>query len=340
MKKYATIGIAFLMVIHYLTHAQPPSSQGTYKGKYRNGMPHGQGKYTWTDGSVYEGDFSYGKISGWGTFKSVDGDVYEGYWYDGKKEGYGTFRWKNGDEYKGYFKNDLREGKGIFVAKNGERYEGEWKNDLAHGKGEYYWANGSKYIGEWKEGKMHGQGILLYANGDIEQGTFKEGKFVPCNCLRQSLTVEEAHKEADAVFYGKVVSINTSKGYDAVEFQVERHWKGKLYPQRRIYLKAEYTSCDHIFFEGNSYLVYAKSEGADTYRADKCSRTVSLDHLQKDLEILAKMPCEGEKTSIQSYSVEESPVCGCNGKSYKNPYEAERSGVKHWKSGWCEEKSK
>jgi hypothetical protein len=331
-----------LLVISILnTSFAQENPQGTYKGKSnRDGLPHGNGKYVWADGSNYSGNFSNGKMDGWGAYIGADGSSYNGDWNMGKKEGYGNFRWKNGDSYSGYFQGDKRSGKGVFVSVLGERYDGYWKNDFAEGKGEYLWANGTKYIGEWKEGKMNGQGILLYADGNVEQGTFENGKYISCKCNRETLTVEDAYKEADAVFYGKITSINTSQGYDAVEFQVERHWKGKLYPQRRIYLRAEYTSCDHIFYEGGYYLVYAKVFGNDVFKADKCSRTVEKEFLQNDLETLSKMPCIEQNVSntVQSYSVEEDTVCGCNGQNYKNAYEAEKAGVKYWKSGWCEKK--
>ncbi|MGC9375584.1 MAG: hypothetical protein ACP5DQ_11160 [Bacteroidales bacterium] len=32
-----------------------------YEGKFKNGLPHGSGKYTWSNGDNYDGQFKKGK---------------------------------------------------------------------------------------------------------------------------------------------------------------------------------------------------------------------------------------------------------------------------------------
>ena len=73
----------------------------TYTGGVRNGMRHGKGKCTWSDGDVYEGDWVDDKQNGKGKYTYDDGDVYEGDWVDGKAHGKGKKTTTNGHVYEG-----------------------------------------------------------------------------------------------------------------------------------------------------------------------------------------------------------------------------------------------
>jgi hypothetical protein len=54
-----------------------------YEGQFEEGaMFHGQGKFTWSDGSYYEGDFKDNTLNGQGRYHSREGDV-TGQWVDG-----------------------------------------------------------------------------------------------------------------------------------------------------------------------------------------------------------------------------------------------------------------
>ena len=64
-------------------------STGTdsYEGEFEAGLPHGEGVYTWADGSVYKGPFRRGLQHGRGTYTSLeDGELqsYEGMWRNGE----------------------------------------------------------------------------------------------------------------------------------------------------------------------------------------------------------------------------------------------------------------
>ena len=57
-----------------------------YVGKFKNGLYHGQGTFTFSDGATYVGKFKNGKESGSGTFTCwVHGAVYVGKFINGMK---------------------------------------------------------------------------------------------------------------------------------------------------------------------------------------------------------------------------------------------------------------
>lgn len=60
-----------------------------FRGVMKEGLRHGKGKITWTDGSYYEGSFKHDIIHGNGFYKYHNGDVYDGYFVDGRKQGKG-----------------------------------------------------------------------------------------------------------------------------------------------------------------------------------------------------------------------------------------------------------
>lgn len=72
-------------------HAEKALPSGDfYTGQWRDNLPHGHGKYLWTDGCMYVGD-----------------------WHRGKTMGKGRFSWPSGATYEGDFKNGYMDGKGI-----------------------------------------------------------------------------------------------------------------------------------------------------------------------------------------------------------------------------------
>jgi len=62
----------------------------SYEGRFRNGLPHGFGKYTWENGDIYEGRWRNGKPHGKGIFKSKTDEgetIIEGTWRNGEFAG-------------------------------------------------------------------------------------------------------------------------------------------------------------------------------------------------------------------------------------------------------------
>jgi len=66
-----------------------------YVGKIMAGEFHGQGTYTWEDGSVYIGWWKDGDMHGQGTLTFPNGDEYDG-------------RWSNNQLYKGTVRTDAQ----------------------------------------------------------------------------------------------------------------------------------------------------------------------------------------------------------------------------------------
>lgn len=55
-----------------------------YKGKWKNNMMHGEGKYHYKDGRIYEGNFVMDRKDGEGKMYFPDGTIIRGIWDKGK----------------------------------------------------------------------------------------------------------------------------------------------------------------------------------------------------------------------------------------------------------------
>jgi hypothetical protein len=60
-----------------------------YVGEIENGLPNGQGTYTWSDGVKYEGGWKDGEKHGQGTHIFPDRYMYVGEHKDGERHGQG-----------------------------------------------------------------------------------------------------------------------------------------------------------------------------------------------------------------------------------------------------------
>ncbi|KAG8062236.1 hypothetical protein GUJ93_ZPchr0003g17181 [Zizania palustris] len=145
-----------------------------YVGNFDGLVPHGLGKYMWTDGALYdgewdkskmtgrgliqwpsgayyEGDFRGGFIDGTGTFKGVDGSVYN--------DGFGEYTWADGNTYTGNWKSGKMNGRGVMQWVNSDTLDCNWLDGLAHGKGYCKYPSGACYIGTWDRGLKDGHDI-------------------------------------------------------------------------------------------------------------------------------------------------------------------------------------
>lgn len=171
--------------------------RGVYEGEFKDGFPHGVGKFVYDNGDVYEGGFECGVRCGIGRCVTAVGAVFEGAWRDDVREGEGTEAWPNGDHYDGAWSNGARTGVGemrygtgdTFVGEweantrkngcltyvTGDQYTGEFVEDMRIGIGTCRFANGDEYEGEWLNDLQDGEGICTYADGAVYTGTWIKG---------------------------------------------------------------------------------------------------------------------------------------------------------------------
>ena len=89
-----------------------------------------------------------------------------------------------------------------------------------------------------------------------------------CDCA--TLTSEESFRQADLIFQGRVVRIESSGLDRIVTFEVKRFLKGPS--TNYISLYQGKSNCDFQFVEGWGYLVYANAVGG-RFVASTCSST-------------------------------------------------------------------
>ena len=115
--KHLLITILFLLLFTSPLFGQPNKTGvlyiwengSSYKGEWKDGKKHGQGKFT------------YGKGKG-------KGDEYVGEFKSGYRNGQGKYFWSNGDKYEGEFKDDKPNGQGTYTWSDGRKYVGEFKD--------------------------------------------------------------------------------------------------------------------------------------------------------------------------------------------------------------------
>lgn len=109
---------ALSIVFTLFSHAQNnckvfvPELQGSYVGKCKKGLAHGQGKAVGTD--TYEGNFRKGLPNGGGVYTWADGAVYTGNWVYGLRNGNGVYKFNiHGKDFiqDGVWKEDKYIGK-------------------------------------------------------------------------------------------------------------------------------------------------------------------------------------------------------------------------------------
>lgn len=181
---------------------------GTFKGQWKDGVPHGLGILHHEDTRRYEGEFREGEVDGYCVEYHEDGSRYEGQWYCGNPSGQGISFRADGGVYEGEWKDGRYHGRGSDTEANGQSYKGEYQFGEPHGRGifrfsdgtwrEGDWVNGSivrgkalliggmQYDGEWKcvdddptRGKLdvpHGKGIMKLPSGEIYDGDFENGE--------------------------------------------------------------------------------------------------------------------------------------------------------------------
>lgn len=115
MKKIFLLATITLTCLHSFSQScevTVPALQGKYTGDCKKNKADGKGKAEGTD--TYEGDFKNGLPSGEGTYTYHNGDYFTGVFKKGVKEGKGEMHYKKTDAadsiIKGFWKNDAYAG--------------------------------------------------------------------------------------------------------------------------------------------------------------------------------------------------------------------------------------
>ena len=191
--------------------------EATWNGACKDGLAHGAGTATWTDGTTpnkLDGTLERGNVSGVATL--VYGDMtYIGTFLHFEAHGQGFFKYPDGGMYEGGIDNGKFQGPGIFQSADRSRYEGEWVADRQEGQGRATFALGGSYEGHWHHGKFDGLGTIVYAgSGRTYTGQFKEGRPVDGSATaapsRQDDTYRIRQREASLGSYIPEVVSNNS----------------------------------------------------------------------------------------------------------------------------------
>ena len=106
-----------------------------YTGKFKHGLFHGKGRFTWPDGVVYEGDFEHGDR--YSRLQAMQSLIC--FFFTGVMVGKGSYTWADGSTYSGDIRNGKREGVGKFVGSSKQVYEGGWRNGRRNGQGKIFY---------------------------------------------------------------------------------------------------------------------------------------------------------------------------------------------------------
>ncbi|KAL9405402.1 hypothetical protein Peur_002374 [Populus x canadensis] len=246
---------------------KPLSNGDVYIGSFKGSLPHGKGKYIWSDGTVYEGDWEEGKITGKGQILWSSGAIYEGDFSGGYLHGIGTFTGLDGSEYRGAWRMNIQHGLGMKRYSNLDIYEGSWKEGMNEGCGRYSWNSGNMYIGNWKGGKMCGRGVMKWENGDVFDGFWLNG-------LRHGSGV---YRFSDGGYYFGMWSMGLKDGKGTF------HPAGTKHPSLRKWGSS--IGCDGI---GRNLLSHSSSINSEEVRVPKpnvlgsLSRKMSISKILKD----------------------------------------------------------
>ncbi|KAM7419808.1 hypothetical protein PAMA_016755 [Pampus argenteus] len=89
------------------------------KAQSCDGLRHGRGQLTFSDGTCYTGQFENGLFNGCGVLVFTDGSRYEGEFVQGKFQGSGVFTRFDGMRFEGEFKNGCVDGYGALSFADG-----------------------------------------------------------------------------------------------------------------------------------------------------------------------------------------------------------------------------
>lgn len=180
---------------YYDTETSNEDFQTIYDGEFRDGLPHGKGKFVYGNDNRYQGDVRNGLPNGTGLFifrTSPPTETTEAIPDEPYLE---RLEWEQpeyANRYYGSVVNGLPSGRGSMVYGkcrnyNGDlrcsRYDGLFRNGVPHGRGTYTHdvcvrRNGQvqciRFSGNFWAGQPNGNGTLSFPNGTTCQGQFND----------------------------------------------------------------------------------------------------------------------------------------------------------------------
>jgi hypothetical protein len=145
-----------------------------YVGPLLDGVPHGEGVITFSDGETFKKVFDKGAYEA--TRKFSNGCTYSGPMYITDPHGaQGTFTFADAMVVTGTFDRG-RFSASKFIEGRGH-YAGSWWCGALDAQGELKCIDGSHYIGEFADDLYQGRGDLSLSNGDKYSGEFKGGRY-------------------------------------------------------------------------------------------------------------------------------------------------------------------
>jgi hypothetical protein len=142
-----------------------PLQSAHYSGGCQNGKAHGHGLAIGKD--IYEGEFANGLPHGQGTYTWLDKNCFTGQFINGVPQVPHVGCYVADPRLRGRYDGECLSGKahGRGKAKGIDLYQGEFIGGVLNGKGTYVQPNGDRYVGQFKEGEISGRGMMIYADG-------------------------------------------------------------------------------------------------------------------------------------------------------------------------------
>lgn len=142
---------------------------GSYKGQIVDGIPHGSGRMTYSDGSYHEGNWVHGKKNGKIRYYDSKTDVMQESIYINGICSRITNEYVVGNRYNDSSSNTT-------TMYGGGSYKGQTVDGIPHGKGRMTYKDGSYYDGDWSNGIMHGKGKFYDSKNNImQEGVYDKG---------------------------------------------------------------------------------------------------------------------------------------------------------------------
>jgi hypothetical protein len=142
-------------------------------------------------------------------------------------------------------------------------------------------------------------------------------------CMCVEVPPANALAEHDAVFEGRVISVERRDGQLIAELEVVQHWKGMERERASVRTAESSAACGVSFEVDTSWLIYADREG-DVLSTGICSRTRRIEDAEEDIAALgaAVVPIEiGPDDEVEE--PDEPPArggCGsCSASSRRTP---------------------